>query len=108
MKVNYLIIHNINLDMDKQFMQKSMQEFCWSWSIEGKFNLWKHSDNGSDLWLIRHKRHINERLHNLGNVEEINLLEEIPQEDWELILALYRLCKEKEGLRIFLIPKNFD
>jgi len=38
-----------------------------------------------------------ERLHNLGNSEEINLLEEIPPEDREFVLDLYRLYKEKHS-----------
>jgi len=38
-----------------------------------------------------------ERLHNLGNSEEINLLEEIPPEDRDFVLDLYRLYKEKNS-----------
>ena len=34
-----------------------------------------------------------ERLHNLGNSEEINLLEEIPPEDRQFIIDIYRLLK---------------
>ena len=38
-----------------------------------------------------------ERLHNLGNSEEINLLEEIPPEDREFVLEIYRVYKEKHS-----------
>ena len=43
------------------------------------------------------KNDMKERLHNLGNSGEINLLEEIPPEDREFVLDLYRLYKEKSG-----------
>ena len=40
------------------------------------------------------KNDMKERLHNLGNSEEINLLEEIPPEDREYVLEIYRLDKK--------------
>jgi hypothetical protein len=43
------------------------------------------------------KNDMKERLHNLGNSEEINLLEEIPPEDREFVLNLYRLYKQKRS-----------
>ena len=41
------------------------------------------------------KNDMKERLHNLDNKEEINLLNEIPPEDRPLVLDLYRIIKSK-------------
>ena len=43
------------------------------------------------------KNDMKERLHNLGHSEEINLLEEIPPEDREFVLEIYRVYKEKHS-----------
>jgi hypothetical protein len=40
-----------------------------------------------------------ERLHNLGNSEEINLLEEISPEDREFILDFYRVLKKNTVIK---------
>jgi site-specific recombinase XerC len=43
------------------------------------------------------KNDMKERLHNLSNLEEINLLEEIPPEDRDFVLEIYRLYKQKHN-----------
>ncbi len=43
------------------------------------------------------KKDIKERLHGLDNSEEINLLEEIPPEDREFVLEIYRVYKQKHS-----------
>ena len=43
------------------------------------------------------KKNIKERIHSLGNSEQINLLEEIPPDDRQFVLDLYRVYKEKHN-----------
>jgi len=63
-----------------------------------KENLMHESIQTTDrIYGLFNQTDMKERLHNLGNSEEINLLEEIPPEDREFVLDLYRLYKEKHS-----------
>jgi integrase len=63
-----------------------------------KENLMHESIQTTDrIYGLFDKNDMKERLHNLGNAEEINLLEEIPPEDREFVLDLYRLYKQKRS-----------
>jgi integrase len=63
-----------------------------------KENLMHESIQTTDrIYGLFNKNDMKERLHNLGNSEEINLLEEIPPEDREFVLEIYRVYKEKHS-----------
>ena len=49
------------------------------------------------LYGIFDKKNIKERIHSLDNSEEIYLLEEIPPQDRQFDLSLYRVYKEKHS-----------
>lgn len=63
-----------------------------------KENLMHESIQTTDrIYGLFDKDDMKERLHNLGKSEEINLLEEIPPEDREFVLEIYRVFKQKSS-----------
>jgi len=63
-----------------------------------KENLMHESIQTTDrLYGLFDKNDMKERLHHLNNSDEINLLEEIPPEDRQFVLSLYRLYKDNKA-----------